>query len=292
VIEEDVARLRRALEAALEFSLDFSGKIDHAIHQRTSELRYRGGVPMDWGDRMRALAAEVQQHKTNLILASPSISSVASDLDGPLREGESALDSLQSALRDFEIEQSVLPQWEKDRDRTLAEIEAMRSGDAKSATCGVCGMTFMEKPTDLGQHFKHHHHEPARDENRLVPVSEQMERVEAAGRRLRSVYETLIKRLSSFADAQRVTADDRSRGGRRRHPWQDAIRAKTRERWMLGYRDISQDMEAELLLDWARERELPTNPESGGPKKDTVVRWIRDERAKLDPSPDKPSEKP
>jgi hypothetical protein len=249
------------------------------------EEAYFYGIDGGWQMGVRKLEQEGRELLVELVAAAPSVSTAYADAEEPLKEAEQALTDLVSAIVDVELDELASVLWEKERDDTIEQLRRMKAGEADSASCTICGITFLEDPDRLRQHFERYHTLPPPPELLLRPVGEQMDAVETAGIAFRQAYDQTISCLSSCSEDTPAADPERSRGGRPPNPWRDILRAMARKRIRSGHTAHSQPKEAVWLLDWARSLDLPLDPGQNAPSVKTVTSIVAQERSLAVPKP-------
>lgn len=278
MVDGEVENLRDVLRRALAFALDGSGERRRVLRLRQEEAWFYG-IAENWRMGVQRLEKTGRELLVEIIAAAPGVSTVYPDLEEPLEDVEQTFTDLVSAIVDVELDEPATVLWKKERDDAIEQIRQMKAGKADSATCGICGTTYLVDPDRLRQHFEHHHLQPGDPERRLRPVEEQIGAVQAAGIAFREAYDRAISCLTSYRGATQETGEmDPAEGGRKPHPWRDIMRAMARKRIRDRHAAESQGKEASALLGWAKTLDLPLDPGQRAPSPRTVEDWVRQER--------------
>lgn len=273
MVEKDIERLRGTLERALAFAFDASGRREQYLSFRSEEAGFYG-ITVEWEDARHKQREEGRGLVVEIAAAAPFAWAIFPCLKEPLVDVEAALESLLSAILNVNLDEPASVLWERERDRTIEELQRARSGKADHATCSVCGRTFLENLDHLTYHFENFHGRPSPSVKRLISPEDQRGAIKAAAAAFRDAHDEASRCLTASLNSTTTVDVESSVGGKPPHPWRDIMLLKARERHREHIQAQSHSKEADTLLRWTQSPKLPLDPGQTPPARGTVANWL------------------
>jgi len=271
-VEDEVDRVWTTLRRAIRWVLDSEGERARHLSLRKVDAFFYG-IDSQWDSKRWAFGAEARGFLTDITVEQPAIATLYPDLEAPLEEMRTSLQSIVSAIEDDELDEPASTLWEQEWAKFLEMVERAESGQPEIVRCTICGAPFVEVE-HVKAHFSERHPCPPPEVRRLVSVADQIEAIDRAQQSFVAAYDEFMRTLAEESLSDESNAQPQPTLGRKPHPWKDIILEQARVRRATDSYATNRREEAGVLLEWALRVKLPRAGGTKPPARGTIVNWL------------------